>query len=246
MGGGYDARSFKLMEQHLIRHSAISAPLLLQQKWRKRFNVFSRFRRKQRQQQIQSPFDALPPSEGYNLECYELDLPDVVRAKRKLIQSRLSRRRPWLLSNDNARAAKCPTLMEVDLNNLNATQTALQDILNGGTDNPEKTANIILFEGVMIYLDRGIPHALLKLCSDVLYNNTQPLNGKDTGTILSNTSNYLVFADRLENIPGGDEAPARKEMNETGWELVDWLSKPGLARHMGVASLKRRSTEPFA
>jgi hypothetical protein len=30
------------------------------------------------------------------------------------------------------------------------------------------TANIILFEGVLIYLDQGVPHSLLNLCSNVL------------------------------------------------------------------------------
>lgn len=32
----------------------------------------------------------------YDLECYELDLPEVVEAKRRLLQTRLFRRRPWL------------------------------------------------------------------------------------------------------------------------------------------------------
>ena len=52
------------------------------------------------------------------------------------------------------------------------------------------------------------------------------------------TSSYLCFADRLENIPGGDEDAADIEMNSTGWELIDWWPKPGLARHMGVARLR--------
>jgi O-methyltransferase involved in polyketide biosynthesis len=80
---------------------------------------------------------------------------------------------------------------------------------------------IFLFEGVMIYLDEGVPEALLNMLSRVL-NKT----GK---------RGSLVFADRLENIPGGDFDIARRELAKNGWTITDWLPKPGLARHMGCA-----------
>lgn len=187
-----------------------------------------------------SPFHVLPTSNHYTLECYELDLPEVVQSKRKLIRSRLSRRRPWLMNyHATSPTPYYPTLVEVDLNNLNATRMALENILSSNSkdcisenDAAIKVANIILFEGVMIYLDQGIPHSLLKLCSDALRNTNNATENNPS----ARTSGYLCFADRLENIPGGDEEKARIEMKETGWELVDWLSKPGLARHMGVAS----------
>mmetsp|Transcript_35583 Transcript_35583/g.77997 ORF Transcript_35583/g.77997 Transcript_35583/m.77997 type:complete len:83 (-) Transcript_35583:1046-1294(-) len=75
----------------------------------------------------------------------------------------------------------------------------------------------------MIYLDEGIPSALLRICSNVL--DSKDLSGS------------LCFADRLENIPEGYLSDAITELTSNGWELNEWLPKPGLARHMGQASL---------
>jgi hypothetical protein len=135
-----------------------------------------------------------------------------------------------------------PILLEADLNNLNQTQSLLEHILScNSTGNKDEsnspTVNIILFEGVMIYLDKGVPHALLEMCSRVLKqhhsNTTTTINNDGNGSC-----NYLCFADRLDNIPGGDVELAKAEMESTGWVLQDWLSKPGLARHMGYADLR--------
>jgi hypothetical protein len=124
-------------------------------------------------------------------------------------------------------SSEFPKLIPVDFNDVNATRAVLESIvLSDHEQQQQPVENIILFEGVMIYLDPGIPHALLALCSDVLLRNASSEGGQ------------LCFADRLDNIPGGDEDLARVEMESTGWKLEDWLSKPGLARHMGVASLK--------
>jgi hypothetical protein len=75
----------------------------------------------------------------------------------------------------------------------------------------------------MIYLNEGVPRALLQITSDVL---------KSTGS-----KGSLCFADRLENIPGGDQEIAKRELLYNGWVLEEWNPKPGLARHMGSASL---------
>jgi O-methyltransferase involved in polyketide biosynthesis len=176
-----------------------------------------------RQKKVQSPlrnaFDNI--TSEVDLECFELDLPDVVHAKKQLLYSRLFRRRPWLKE-----LIDYPTLVPVDFNNLTATEHALNGILSGDDANAGNVSNIILFEGVMIYLDEGVPHSLLELCSNSLRKYS--------------SKGYLCFADRLENIPGGDKDAAHIEMESTGWELMDWLSKPGLARHMGVARIGRR------
>ena len=182
-----------------------------------------------------------------------MDLPEVVAAKRKLLSLRLFRRRPWLLRKSRGGGGGgivmedevYPKLIEANFNDLNGTRNVLEGILLSPTqDDDVITTNIILFEGVMIYLEEGIPHSLLNLCSEVLRKGRQKYfyNNNDSNSLTSTvttttatTLGYLCFADRLENIPGGDEDAARVEMESTGWELIDWLSKPGLARHMGVA-----------
>jgi len=82
---------------------------------------------------------------------------------------------------------------------------------------------IFVFEGVMIYLNESIPSGLLELTSRLLRENQ--LEGS------------LCFADRLENVPGGDYDKGIQELETNGWNLEDWSPKPGLARHMGSASL---------
>jgi hypothetical protein len=235
------------MEHYLMHHDKMSPSPMLERKrtqMRRSWKIW--FQRRKRTSldvetnNIASLVKDLPPSNQYSLECYELDLPEVVQSKRKLIQSRLSRRRPWMMDyHATSLTPNYPTLVEVDLNNLNKTQIALENILSSNNNDgisengaAMRVANIILFEGVMIYLDQGIPHSLLKLCSDALLNSNNATENNPS----AQTPGYLCFADRLENIPGGDEEKAHIEMKNTGWELVDWLSKPGLARHMGVAS----------
>ena len=270
MGGGYDTRSIKLLERSLLLNEAIPHYDLLkrkykskhrqqeQQRWWRRLII----RRRSKEDHsstttstiYNNAFDNITTptfTNNYDLECYELDLPEVTTAKRKLLQTRMVKRRPWL--RDSISTGEYPKLISVDFNNLQETKHVLERILlpssstnnstdysNDGKEEDEKRMfdnnddnnvyNIILFEGVMIYLNEGIPHSLLGLCSDALNsanNNTQ-----------SSSSATLCFADRLDNIPGGDESAANIEMESTGWELVDWLSKPGLARHMGIARLR--------
>ena len=264
MGGGYDTRSIKLLERSLLMNETILHYDSLkqkkrnskrkQQRWWKRF-IRRRPQNKKKKEQHSSTlnnnaFDNITTSSNYELECYELDLPEVVVAKRKLLQTRLVKRRPWL--HDSIATGEYPKLISVDFNNLQETKDVLERILllssstnstdysNDREEEKERTYdnddvyNIILFEGVMIYLNEGIPHSLLGLCSSVLNNaNTQ----SSSSLVEAAARGYLCFADRLENIPGGDEKAANVEMESTGWELIDWLSKPGLARHMGLARL---------
>ena len=209
MGGGYDTRSFKLLEQTLMNNRTAEHRELLPRQGGRSWRRLGR--RRTTQSTPKNAYQNLTCN--FDLECFELDLPVVVEAKRKLIQSRLQRRRPWLKNVEDY-----PRLIEADFNDLASTKHTLESIVASD----KRTHNIVIFEGVMIYLDSGVPHGLLELCSGVL----------------KGTNSTLCFADRLENIPGGDEVAARIEMERTGWTLDDWLSKPGLARHMGLARVK--------
>lgn len=145
-------------------------------------------------------------------EAFELDLPSVVEAKQSMLTSkRFQRRRPNI---------RLPTMRELDLNDVDKVQRTLDEILQGAQ---QRSHTIFLFEGVMIYLNETVPTRLLQTCRQVLDQH------KET------TSGTLLFADRLENIPGGDENIAKQELQKLGWQLVDWEPKPGLARHMGCA-----------
>ena len=222
MGGGYDTRSIKLLERSLLQNTDIPHYELLKQKRQTRTRWWNRIRRELKEPPLKNAFDNITSNE-YDLECFELDLPEVVRAKTQLLQTRLFKRRPWL--QDVSKECR-PQLIPVDFNNLNDTKNALESIILSDATGNKDVHNLIIFEGVMIYLDEGIPHSLLSLCSEIL--NKRKIQ----------SSSYLCFADRLENIPGGDEDAANIEMSSTGWELIDWLPKPGLARHMGVACLR--------
>ena len=146
--------------------------------------------------------------------AFELDLPQVVQAKQRILTSkRFQRRRPHM-DND-----MLPTFFPVDLNDLDDVKKTLKNILEAS--NGDEWFTIFLFEAVMIYLDDGVPRALLQACSDALKST------KNRGA--------LVFADRLEKVPGGDSSIGRQELANVGWNVVEWLPKPGLARHMGRA-----------
>ena len=152
-------------------------------------------------------------------EAIELDLPNVVDAKQQLLSSsRFKRRRPTTTQ------LHLPKLFcRVDLNNITHVQATLDEILSVKTSDGVRYYNIFVFEAVLIYLNEGIPHSLLQVCSNALRSN------KVDGS--------LCFADRLENVPGGNYTMGVDEMTSTGWSLVQWLPKPGLARHMGRAKV---------
>lgn len=150
----------------------------------------------------------------------ELDLPEVVHSKQRLF-TRLQKRRPSLAN------ISMPTLIPSDFNDIPDVKKKLEQALEGDIDE-DADANfdwytIFLFEGVMIYLNDGVPSSLLNITSDVL---------KERGL-----KGSLCLADRLENVPGGDEDLGEIELTRNGWNIVDWCPKPGLARHMLSARL---------
>ena len=149
-------------------------------------------------------------------EVVELDLPEVVDAKKRLFE-RLVKRRPWLGD------LSMPFLVPSDFNNVSDVEKKLVHDVVGRGDDAKTWHTIFVFEGVMIYLDDGVPSALLNVTSTVL--SERQLGGS------------LCFADRLENVPGGDQDFGIKELESNGWRIKDWCPKPGLARHMGSAEL---------
>lgn len=153
----------------------------------------------------------------------ELDLPTVVDAKERLFE-RLLRRRPWLS------ALEMPTLVPADFNDVHGNLKKKLDFILGegiGKDQCAHLENdwytIFMFEGVMIYLNDGVPSSLLNITSAAL--RERHLDGS------------LCFADRLENVPGGALDLGVEELENNGWRMKDWCPKPGLARHMGSAEL---------
>jgi len=152
-------------------------------------------------------------------QAVELDLPNVVKAKTSIFNSkRLKKRRPALTKE------LLPEFYPVDLNNLEEVASILKRIVSpkdGEDGNDSSWHTIFLFEGVMIYLNEGVPHALLEICRETLGDTPN--------------AGSLVFADRLERIPGGDYEIGTTVLAEAQWRVVDWQPKPGLARHMGMA-----------
>jgi hypothetical protein len=163
-------------------------------------------------------------------QVYELDLPDVVEAKQRLFQ-RLLKRRPWLQKE----ILSMPTLIPCDFNIISDVEKKLRTFLheqqkhdNVDNDDTINWHTIFVFEGVMIYLEDGIPSSLLNITSNVLKEN--------------NLDGSLCFADRLENIStpeddGDSYSSGEAELMDNGWQIMDWCPKPGLAKHMGSAKL---------
>lgn len=150
-------------------------------------------------------------------KVYELDLPEVVKAKERLFRNRLLKRRPSL-SGD-----RIPQLIPADLNDLEDVRCKLNEIVGTKDLGQVGWHTIFVFEAVMIYLNEGVPSALLKVTSDVLNK--------------SDKKGHLLFADRLENVPGGDVMLGEQELRGGGWQVLNWSPKPGVARHMFQARL---------
>ena len=80
-----------------------------------------------------------------------------------------------------------------------------------------RTRVVFVVEALLIYLDAAAAERLLDAC-----------RGAPCAAV------SLCFADRLA-IDGVDEAAAARLFADRGFDLVRYLPKPGLARHMGVA-----------
>ena len=147
-------------------------------------------------------------------EAVELDLPQVIEAKKKILQ-RLCRRRP-------TQTIVLPTFYAIDLTQLGNVEKMIHAIVRDKND-PQQWYNIFVFEGVLMYLPDGVPCALLKTIRQALDATRQ--------------RGSLIFADALENIPNDDMETAFQELARYGWKVVEWLPKGGKTRHMGCADM---------
>lgn len=115
-----------------------------------------------------------------------------------------------------------PQYYPINLNQLDKVKEALETILHRGEDE-ESIHTIFLFEAIMLYLEEGVPSALLGVCREALTATKQ--------------QGSLCFADGLENVPGVDKDTAAKELAHHGWKLVEWLPKGSKTKHMGRAEI---------
>lgn len=178
-------------------------------------------------------------------DAYEFDRPEVMSIKQPLMERLLLRQNQRHTSNTINPLEQChlPKLIGLDLNDLTKVQGILTETLGTTNDTIRRETavesrdqpmivwhTIFLFEGVMIYLNPGVPTALLRICSTVCPSHST-----------------LIFADRLEHVMdskednGARSSSSSKEcasnvLSNVGWKLQDWCTKPGFARHMGIAT----------
>lgn len=154
-------------------------------------------------------------------KAWELDLKPVAESKQKLVK-RLYQQLPQLAHVENSL-----NILHVDLNDLDQLETALTLITR---DQSVSTHTIILTEAVLMYLDDGIPSKILQICL------------KRFGPRVS-----WLFVDRFKESTKDESESSRRDIitvaqqpwNEysalNGWQVVNWLIKPGGTRHMGIA-----------
>ena len=73
-----------------------------------------------------------------------------------------------------------------------------------------------------MYLDEGVPTTLLKRLREISESH-------QTST---------CFADRFEEIrPAIDRESGRNYLAKVGWTLMDWMTRAGATRHLGIARI---------
>ena len=150
---------------------------------------------------------------------WELDLESVIRSKQKLVQ-RLFLQLPqlsWI--SDSLR------FLGVDLNDLEQVELALENIAQERGTMGVHT--IVVTEAVLMYLENDKPAKILQLCKEKLGPNVS-----------------WLLVDRLKEIPDAtsdddDDMSSSRQAATTylaslGWQVVDWMIKPGATRHMGL------------
>ena len=146
--------------------------------------------------------------------CAEVDLPCVVKQKKKMLETHLLRRRPHL-------AAYLPTLIARDLNDVDSVVQALTRL-----DAPS-APTIFVVEAVCMYLQDERVADLLQGCVGAAMLKGSPAVS-------------VCFADRFPSVAGrrkeqGELEATRQLFRQIGMELRTYQGKPGRARSMGCA-----------
>jgi hypothetical protein len=168
-------------------------------------------------------------TEGAVDDVVELDLSEVIEAKRALWTQRLRKRRPDV---------KIPRFLLADLNDVDATQALLARIHSTNESQPSARSGavwstIYLAEGIVVHLQREAGHALLRAMSSSL-----PVPAPSSSSSPPRIQpSYFIFADALPHVTNRSLDGARAELLQQGWKLLDFVANPTKAPHMGIAVL---------
>jgi O-methyltransferase involved in polyketide biosynthesis len=162
-------------------------------------------------------------TDGLVDEAWELDIATAAESKHAMLQ-RLQRRRQCTL----------PTVIPSDLNDLEGLERTLQGILDGRNDlssnerdNGDPWHTIFLTEGVMIYLDEGVPTKMLAICSKLAKQQQQQI-GSGGAT--------LLFTDLLRNVAFDDQAPGKSGTTQRSNSRIPvgiYWNRPGTSSPAG-------------
>jgi hypothetical protein len=148
--------------------------------------------------------------EGIVDEAIELDLPNVIQAKKALLESpTFQQRRPH---------CQIPQMAEVNLNDIETTNATLRNLWS----KEQPTFTIFLLEGILVHLESGSSSKVLKLLRSFCDDQ-------------DNSNGCLVFSDRIQGVNNRSLDLAKTVLSETGWKLTEFLATPTRTPHFGVA-----------
>lgn len=146
----------------------------------------------------------------------ELDLPEVIQSKAILLE-RIYRELPHM-----AQHATKIQLEGVDLNSAEQVEQFLQKVVSSKSKDANTIYTILVSEAVLMYLDKGAPRTVWELSRRILTPHAS-----------------FLFVDRLNEISTVVDGTSGNDwISRVGWNLIEWNSKPGATRHMGVARIK--------
>lgn len=161
-------------------------------------------------------------------EAWELDLPIVIDAKRALL-TRLQERRETTKG-----PVQLPELRSVDLNDLDAVQTILEEFPKKNNKEGDTWHTIYVVEGVMMFLKDGKPKELLERLKEMatVHRENASICFADHLTSSSENGNPYVTDEQEREM-------VQSFFRSAGWNyLVHWAVKPGKARQMGCVRIQ--------